>query len=356
MSTTAYESPCQMYKSARRIGPVSLRSSHSPGDADLIALARSGDHFAYGILYSRHAVSAGNLARQLAPHSSSAQETLVDAAFQTVLETLTAGVVPDSTFRAYLLATLREITPKVVTDATLIEAVRKGNAGAYGALYARHVASAYNLARQLSHSRAGSDDLVSEAFAKVLETLKEGKGPDSSFRAYLLTALRHTAYDKTRRDRKIELSADVTATSGVSAEAVTVPWVDPAVAGLERSLAARAFQRLSERWQTVLWHTEIKGLSPAEVAPILGLTANGVSALAYRAREGLKQAYLQVYLADTSNEHCRTTVDRLGAWTRDGLSKREKAQVDAHLDECVPCRALTAELADVNSTLTNKAA
>jgi RNA polymerase sigma factor (sigma-70 family) len=234
------------------------------------------------------------------------------------------------------------------SDAELIESVRNGTVSAYGSLYERHVGAAYNLARQLSRSQAESDDLVSEAFAKVLDTLRAGRGPDSAFRAYLLTALRHTAYDKTRRDRKLELSEDVTAIAGAD---TAVPFSDTAVAGLERSLAARAFARLPERWQAVLWHTEVEGQTPAEVAPILGLTPNGVSALAYRAREGLRQAYLQVHLAESGNERCHATAERLGAWTRSGLSKRETAQVEAHLDECERCRALAAELADVNGGL-----
>ncbi|GAA2664771.1 MULTISPECIES: sigma-70 family RNA polymerase sigma factor [Actinosynnema] len=233
-------------------------------------------------------------------------------------------------------------------DAELIESVRGGDVAAYGQLYERHVTAAYNLARQLARSSAEADDLVSEAFSKVLDVLRGGGGPDVAFRAYLLTALRHNAYDKTRRDRKVELSEDV---SEVAPEAVSVPFRDTAVAGLERSLAARAFARLPERWQTVLWHTEVEGQSPAEVAPLLGMTANGVSALAYRAREGLKQAYLQVHLAETQAVRCRATVDRLGAWTRAGLSKRETAQVETHLDECSDCRRLAAELADVNGAL-----
>jgi RNA polymerase sigma factor (sigma-70 family) len=236
-------------------------------------------------------------------------------------------------------------------DAELIDAVRAGTLSAYGELYERHVAAAHNLARQLSRSRTEADDLVSEAFAKVLDTLRAGAGPDVAFRAYLLTTLRRTAYDKTRRDRKVELFDDVSRVRGMSAESVSVPFSDPAVARLERTLAARAFARLPERWQAVLWHTEIEGQSPADVAGLLGLTPNGVSALAYRAREGLKQAYLQVYLADNPERRCRATTDRLGAWTRGGLSSREKAQVEAHLDECARCRALAAELRDVNSGL-----
>lgn len=235
------------------------------------------------------------------------------------------------------------------SDAELIESVRSGETSAYGSLYERHVNAAYNLARQLTRSSSEADDLVAEAFAKVLDSLKVGRGPDEAFRAYLLTTLRNTAYDKTRRDRKLQLADDVSEVA--SAEMVSIPFQDTAVSGLERSLAAKAFATLPERWQAVLWHTEIEGQSPAEIAPILGLTANGVSALAYRAREGLRQAYLQVHLAESTAVRCKATVDRLGAWTRGGLSKRETAQVEAHLDECARCRALAAELADVNGSL-----
>ncbi|MEV4731674.1 sigma-70 family RNA polymerase sigma factor [Saccharopolyspora sp. NPDC049426] len=239
------------------------------------------------------------------------------------------------------------------SDGELLEEVRGGSSQAYGELYERHVAAAYNMARQVAKSPAEADDLVSEAFAKVLDTLREGRGPTTAFRAYLLTALRHSAYDRTRRERKVQLADDVAEVSGAD---VSVPFTDTAVDGLERTLAAQAFSRLPERWQTVLWHVEIEGQSPAEVAPLLGLTSNGVSALAYRAREGLRQAYLQVHLGQleatgSGVEQCRAAVDKLGAWTRGGLSKRETAQVETHLDTCDRCRALAAELADVNGAL-----
>ncbi|HET6500694.1 MAG TPA: sigma-70 family RNA polymerase sigma factor [Amycolatopsis sp.] len=240
------------------------------------------------------------------------------------------------------------------SDAELIASVRAGTLADYGVLYERHVSAAYNLARQLSWSKTESDDLVSEAFAKVLDILRAGKGPDSAFRAYLLATLRHNAYHKARRDQRVDLNEDMTTVGragGAAADALTVQFSDTAVAGLERTFAAKAFARLPERWQAVLWHTEIEQQAPADIAPVLGLTANGVSALASRAREGLRQAYLQVHLAETAAERCRATAERLGAWTRHGLSKRERAQVERHLDECSGCRALAAELADVNSAL-----
>ncbi|TQM85172.1 RNA polymerase sigma factor (sigma-70 family) [Saccharothrix saharensis] len=236
------------------------------------------------------------------------------------------------------------------SDAELLDAVRGGEIQAYGQLFERHVRAARSLARHLARSGAEADDLVSDAFAKVLDAVRAGGGPESAFRAYLLTALRHTAYDKTRRDKKLKLADDLEAVSGVE-RVTTVPFHDPALATLERSLATRAFASLPERWQTVLWQTEIEGQSASELAKLLGLTANGASALAYRAREGLKTAYLQAHLADNPTTRCRATVAKLAAWTRGGLTKRETAQVEAHLDECGTCRAMAAELADVNGTL-----
>lgn len=239
-------------------------------------------------------------------------------------------------------------------DEWLIKAVRSGNIAAYGELYVRHVGAAYNLARQLARSASEADDLVSEAFSKLLSSLRVGRGPDSAFRAYLLTALRHTAYDKTRRDRKVELTEDMT--TAVNPVLVSVQFNDTASAGLEKELAAKAFARLPERWQTVLWLTEIESRSPAEVAPKLGLTANGVSALAYRAREGLRQAYLQEHLAGATATHCQPTVDRLGAWTRRGLPTREAQQVRDHLARCGSCRTLSLELAEINTSFRVRAA
>jgi RNA polymerase sigma factor (sigma-70 family) len=180
-------------------------------------------------------------------------------------------------------------------DAVLLDSVRRGDVGAYGELYQQHVNSAYGLARRFGRRATDADDLVAESFARVLAALLAGRGPDSTFRPYLFTTLRHLAGDKAYRDRKLQFVEDF---SGLRAEAVTVEAVDTAVVEVERSLAARAFNALPERWRTVLWHTEIEGQSPAELASSLGLRPNSVAALAYRARVGLRAAYLKAERAE----------------------------------------------------------
>ena len=229
-------------------------------------------------------------------------------------------------------------------DAELISAVRGGDVDAYGELFQRHVEAARRLARQLV-SGPDVDDLVSEAFAKVMVVLQRGGGPDLAFRAYLLTAVRRLHVDRIRATARLHPTDDLTPFDP------GIPFRDTAVEGFENAAAARAFASLPERWQLVLWHTEVEGQKPAEVAPLLGLSANSVSALAYRAREGLRQAFLSMHAQDTADASCTWTQEHLGSYVRNGLSRRDATRVEGHLRECRRCMAVYLELNEVNSGL-----
>jgi RNA polymerase sigma factor (sigma-70 family) len=235
--------------------------------------------------------------------------------------------------------------PVTPPDADLIMATRQGGTSAFAELYHRHVGAARRLARSLCRDAADVEDLVAETFARVLASLRAGNGPDLAFRPYLLTTLRHACYDRAKRDKRVELTGDIHTYEQVEA------FVDPTITGLERSFAARAFAKLPERWRAVLWHTEVEGNSHAQVASRLGLTTNGVAALAFRARERLRQMYLQEHLADATEAVCRETANRLGAYVRRGLASRDQVKVDAHLRSCAACQHLSAELTEVNSAL-----
>ena len=230
-------------------------------------------------------------------------------------------------------------------DGELIARVRAGDGSAYGTLFSRHVRAARRLAVQLA-GRSEADDLVSEAFTKVLLVLRRGEGPDLAFRAYLLTAVRRLHVDRLRVQQRLQTTEDLTPYDE------GVPFTDTAVQEFEDEAAARAFHSLPERWQLVLWHVEVEGQRPGEVAPLLGMKANAVSALAYRAREGLRAAYLNMHTPDDlSDPECRWVHDRLGGYVRDSLSERDTRRVRDHLDVCVVCSKSYLELASVNSEM-----
>jgi RNA polymerase sigma factor (sigma-70 family) len=230
------------------------------------------------------------------------------------------------------------------SDAALISEVRSGNLDAYGDLFSRHREAATRLAGQLVRG-PDADDLVAEAFVRVMAVLQAGKGPDEFFRAYLLSSIRRLHIDRIRAGKRVR-------TTGDEAELDrAIEFVDPAEMRFEQSTAAAAFASLPERWQMVLWHLDVEGQKPAQIAPLLGMSPNSVSALAYRAREGLRVAYLDGHLAPPLDDSCRRTTAQLAPYVRKGLSARETAAVEEHLDSCARCTALYLELAEVNSNL-----
>lgn len=235
--------------------------------------------------------------------------------------------------------------PKPTTsDAELIESARSGDTSAFAELWRRHFRPAARVARQFTTIDA--DDLVSEAYARIYQRVLAGGGPTGAFRPYLYTTIRNLASTwgaAAQRDIQVDMIEDF--------EDERIPD-DPAAFALDRTLTARAFRSLPERWQTVLWYTEVEGMDPHEVAPIMGISANSVAALSYRAREGLRKAWLQAHINDaTASGECQWTMSRLGDHTRDGLSARDAARMTDHLETCAKCTIVAEEVEEVGSHL-----
>lgn len=154
----------------------------------------------------------------------------------------------------------------------------------FGLLYAENRAAARRLARTLVPSDA-ADDIVSEAFTRVLEASRAGGGPDGAFRPYLLAAVRNLARDwRAARAREVPAPRDP--------RAVRVPGAgELAACAEERRMMRRALASLPPRWRAVLWQTEVEDRTPAQLAAVSGMTPNAVSQLAFRARIGLALAW-----------------------------------------------------------------
>ncbi|MDQ1499193.1 MAG: hypothetical protein QOI86_2533 [Actinomycetota bacterium] len=235
----------------------------------------------------------------------------------------------------------------LVSEDELLDRAREGDRSAFGTLYLRHRDAARKVAGMCASSAADAEDAVAEGFARVFAALPRMAGRQIAFRPYHLTCVRNAATDRLRRERRIDLREQMPETAG-SAQAD-----DMALMGLERNLVGEALQALPARWRTVLWLTEVEGLSPAEVSRRIGIKPNAVAALAYRARKGLREAYLQAHLKAEASEECRATVSRLGNYVRGDLAEKERLAVQTHLDGCAKCRCRRDELTDVNATLRN---
>ena len=227
-------------------------------------------------------------------------------------------------------------------DEDLARLTRGGDEAAFGELWERHARAGLAAARQFA-SIADPDDIVSEAYLRILRALQGGGGPSESFRPYLYRTIRNVALGWVENRSPVPLEF---------ADELEDPAPGPEAATIQSTITVRAFRTLPERWQTVLWYTEIEGMDPSEAAPLLGMTPNGVAALAYRAREGLRKAWLQAHVNHRRiPEQCRWTTERMGDYVRGALPPAARARFDAHLATCTRCPILLEEVDDLSGRL-----
>ena len=172
----------------------------------------------------------------------------------------------------------------LLNDVELCDLVRSGSSEAFAELFKRYRHPTLRLARYYS-SAVDPDDVVAEVFAQVLSQLQRGSGPDTAVRAYIFTAIRREVWKRARTLRR------VVPTDNLELVEEPVPSDGGGIDMSERDRVRAAFQSLPQRWRNVLWHLEVEGRKPRELAAALGMKPNGVSALLYRARVGLRKAY-----------------------------------------------------------------
>ncbi|WP_176697144.1 RNA polymerase sigma factor [Microbacterium sp. 3J1] len=229
------------------------------------------------------------------------------------------------------------------SDAEVIRAVRAGDTGDFALLWRRHAEPARRAARAIAPS-AEADDLVSEAFASILRVTRAGGGPNGAFRPYLLATLRNTAARWARERGTVSIDA--------VPQREPAPADDPIEKIAERSSVAAVFTRLSPRHRTLLWYLEVEGMKPRELAPILGMTPNAVSALALRARGSFRRAWLEAHIHDPSRPaDCRWFCERVVSRRERPIRGADAQRFGAHADECPGCRVVAAEIETVSQRL-----
>ena len=183
------------------------------------------------------------------------------------------------------------------SDADLILAIRGGDTSAVDELYRRHHRAALSFAESLA-GRVLAPDLVSDAFVRILDLMTRGGGPSVVFRSYLYTTVRNLYIDHVRHHSRQTSLPDF---GPLEAELALEDGVDD---HFEHSVVKKAFTSLPERWQVALWYTTVEGVSLEDAGTFLGVAPNAVAALTFRAREGLRQAYLAEHLNLTVSATC----------------------------------------------------
>lgn len=178
------------------------------------------------------------------------------------------------------------------SDTALLVEVRKGDRYAYAEIYRRYEGDAKAYARSLV-GRSDADDVVAEAFTKMLNALQRGNGPVDNPVKYLMVAVRSAAANLRNRTSRERATSE--RLHGQE------PVTDGALTEADENLI-RAFRSLSPKRRQVLWWAEIEGLGPKVIGDRLGINAAAASALAYRARVELRAAHRAELAAAASFE------------------------------------------------------
>ncbi|MDQ6524985.1 sigma-70 family RNA polymerase sigma factor [Nocardioides sp. LHD-245] len=212
-------------------------------------------------------------------------------------------------------------------------------------LYRDHVDDARRLATILV-GPGEAEELVAESFARVIARLRAEPGTIADFRAYLHVTIRNRFREGHRRPTERPASDQEWLLDAA------VPPVDAVLDDIEADTAREAFATLPESWQRVLWHVEVEGRKPVETAQILGMRPRAVSSLAHRAREGLRQAYLDRHLGGAPvSEGCAWARPRLSRHVRGRLTGGARARMTTHLASCAECSAAYLRLTRLNTRL-----
>ncbi len=235
-----------------------------------------------------------------------------------------------------------------VETPALLERSREGDADAFAELYRRYHRLALHAASRVT-TDVDPSDVAAEAFARIWSALIAGAGPRREFAAYLVKTARHFALLALRR-RNRESHVDhrddlVLRTDAPGARAPAAGFAD---AHAEHDLVAQAIMSLPERWRWVLWMVEVEGYSTAEIADMIGMSHNGVSALLVRARKGLRSAWLQAHVdRHPGGKRCWWTLERLGSYVGGTLRAPARRTLERHVGTCDAGRSEAARLEEL---------
>ena len=180
-------------------------------------------------------------------------------------------------------------------DAALLAALRTGEEWAYRQLVSVYGGRLLAVARRILRNDEEAQDALQEAFLQAFRALPrfEGNARISTWlhRIVVNAALMRIRSRKSRPEESIEPFLPTFQDDGHASVAFR-EWEGGADELLERAetraLVRSAIERLPETYREILTLRELEELDTAEVAELLGITANAVKIRLHRARQALR--------------------------------------------------------------------
>lgn len=147
----------------------------------------------------------------------------------------------------------------------------------------------FRLALRITFDRAEAEDVVQDTMIRVWNKREEWT-QFGSIEAYCLTVAKNLAIDRSpkKEAQNVELTPEMEEESEISG-----PY-DQLVNNERMSIIHRLINELPEKQRLIMQLRDIEGESYKEIAKILNLTEEQVKVNLFRARQKVKQRYLEI--------------------------------------------------------------
>ncbi len=147
----------------------------------------------------------------------------------------------------------------------------------------------FRLALRITFDRAEAEDVVQDTMIRVWNKREEWT-QFGSIEAYCLTVAKNLAIDRSQKKeaQNVELTPEMEEESGASG-----PY-DQLINNERMSIIHRLINELPEKQRLIMQLRDIEGESYKEIAKILNLTEEQVKVNLFRARQKVKQRYLEI--------------------------------------------------------------
>jgi len=178
------------------------------------------------------------------------------------------------------------VSDRSQAEAALVAGLKAGDPSAFDAVYDAYRPRVFGFLVRLTRDRALAEDLLQETFLRLVRNARRLES-GTRLKAWLLTVARNL-FVSHRRWRVLDLSR-LASLSQSPPPAPQTPFEQ--VAGSEREAAVeRAIGALSVPEREVILLVCVEGLSPAEAASVIGVSASAARQRLHRARARLRAA------------------------------------------------------------------
>jgi RNA polymerase sigma factor (sigma-70 family) len=177
----------------------------------------------------------------------------------------------------------------LVTDETLMLAVRDGDVAKLGVLFERHHVALFDFLSRTIGDRTAAEDLVQDVFVRILK-YRQTYRDQSCFETWMFRIARNSRTDHFRKRRSAEPIGD----GAFEIEASGPSPAQQFERGREAKKLNRALMQLSDDKRELLVLARYRNMSYDKIAALLDVEVGAVKVRVHRAMKELREIFLRL--------------------------------------------------------------